>query len=285
MAAADDHRLVGERRIVALFNGRVKSVAIDVGDRHASEFAVAGDARRTAAGAARSALRHIGKTVAAKARPKTRPKTRHRVRPRNRKRIIGGSSLIWPAAGAVEDAQDVDGVADDAVRQDVRRAGYDKLARFCDSPRTSGVRKSGKLALSAVHDACHHGIGSTVTVLRDIGAERAKVRQRRTGPQKPHLARGRGSLRLAPAAHARTSSWGTRSPRSAAAMPSLMAAICHSCTARNSSIASAAKKDLLRRTRKATDSRRRLTCGARRTVSVVLSVMSCLCGCVILYTR
>jgi hypothetical protein len=44
------------------------------------------------------------------------------------------ASLIWPAAGAVEDAQDVDGVADDAVRQDVRRAGYDMLARFCDSP-------------------------------------------------------------------------------------------------------------------------------------------------------
>jgi hypothetical protein len=34
------------------------------------EFAVAGDTRRTTAGAARTVLRHIGKTVAAKTRPK-----------------------------------------------------------------------------------------------------------------------------------------------------------------------------------------------------------------------
>jgi hypothetical protein len=70
----------------------------------------------------------------------------------------------------------MDGVADDAVRQDVRRAGYDKLACFCDSSWMSGVRQSGKLSFGAVHDACHHGIGRTLTIRRDIRAERTKVR-------------------------------------------------------------------------------------------------------------
>src|SRR5260370_24080962 len=125
MGAAEDSRFMGERGGVALFNGRIKSVAIHVGNRHLGEFAVAGDPRRTTAGAARTGFRHIGKTVAAEAC--------HRVRLRNRKRIIGGSSLIWPAAGAVEDAENMDGVANDAVREDVRRAGYGELACFCDS--------------------------------------------------------------------------------------------------------------------------------------------------------
>ncbi len=40
----------------------------------------------------------------------------------------------------------------------------------------SGVRQSGKLALGAVHDAGHHGIGGTLAVLRDLRAEGAKVR-------------------------------------------------------------------------------------------------------------
>src|SRR6266446_5213194 len=102
------------------------------------------------------------------------------VAPGNRSRIIAGSLLIWPATGAVEDAEDMDGVADDAVRQDVRRTGYDKLACLCDSPRASGVRQSGKLPLGTVHDAGDHCVGGTFTVLRDIRAERAKVRQRRS---------------------------------------------------------------------------------------------------------
>src|SRR5262249_6243271 len=157
--------------------------------------------------------------------------------------------LIWPATGAVEDAQDMDGVADDAVRQHVRCAGYDELACFpppFPCPRAgkgregaSGFRQPAELALGTVDDACDQCVGGTLTILRDIRVERAKVRQCRPGPENPHLARARDGLRLAPSdpAHARTSSCGTRSPRSAAAMPSLMAAICHSCTARNASIA------------------------------------------------
>jgi hypothetical protein len=30
--------------------------------------------------------------------------------------MIAGSKLVWPAAGAMEDAEDMDGVADDTVR-------------------------------------------------------------------------------------------------------------------------------------------------------------------------
>ena len=47
-AAADDHRLGGKRRIVALFDGGVEGVAVDMGDRKLCEFVVAHDARRAA---------------------------------------------------------------------------------------------------------------------------------------------------------------------------------------------------------------------------------------------
>src|SRR5262249_2591429 len=95
---ADDHRLVGERGIIALFDGRIKGVAIHMGDRHARQFAVARDTRRTAAGAAHATLRHVCKAIAAK--------TRHRIRQRESLRMIAVSKPIWPAAGAVENVED-----------------------------------------------------------------------------------------------------------------------------------------------------------------------------------
>lgn len=115
-----------------------------------------------------SALGRIGKTVTAKAR--------HRVCPANRGRIIAGSRLFRPATGAMEDAENVDSVANDAVRQDVRRTRYGKLPRFCESSRGDRFRQSGKLALGTIHDARNHRVGSTLTVLRHVRAERAKVR-------------------------------------------------------------------------------------------------------------
>lgn len=89
---------------------------------------------------------------------------------------IAGSRLFRPATGAMEDAENVDSVANDAVRQDVRRTRYGKLPRFCESSRGDRFRQSGKLALGTIHDARNHRVGSTLTVLRHVRAERAKVR-------------------------------------------------------------------------------------------------------------
>ena len=56
-AAADDHRLGGKRRIVALFDGGVERVAVDMGDGELAEFVVAHKARRAAGAAARAIAR------------------------------------------------------------------------------------------------------------------------------------------------------------------------------------------------------------------------------------
>ena len=76
----------------------------------------------------------------------------------------------------MEDAENVDSVPNDAVRQDVRRTRYGKLPRFCESSRGDRFRQSRKLALGTIHDARDHRVGSALTVLRHVRAERAKVR-------------------------------------------------------------------------------------------------------------
>jgi hypothetical protein len=66
-AAADDHRLVAQRGVVALLDRRIEGIAIDMGDGEPGEFGMARDPRRAAGGAARAAVADIGKTVAAEA--------------------------------------------------------------------------------------------------------------------------------------------------------------------------------------------------------------------------
>ena len=68
MAAADDHRLLRQRRIVALLDRRIEGVAIHMRNRHAGDLGMAHHPRRAACGAAGKLLRHIGKAVAAEAR-------------------------------------------------------------------------------------------------------------------------------------------------------------------------------------------------------------------------
>ena len=53
LAAADDDRLVGQLRIVALFDGRIEGVAIDMGEVQAIEFGMPGQARAAAGRATR----------------------------------------------------------------------------------------------------------------------------------------------------------------------------------------------------------------------------------------
>src|SRR5262249_53926677 len=67
LAAADDHRLVGERRIVAFLDGGVEGVAIDVGDRQRVDLRMAQQPRRAAGGAAPGSLRHVAAAIAAEA--------------------------------------------------------------------------------------------------------------------------------------------------------------------------------------------------------------------------
>ncbi len=63
--AADDDRLGGQRRIVALFDGGVERVAIDMGDGEIVEFVVTHEPRRAATAAPRRPASAIGETVAA----------------------------------------------------------------------------------------------------------------------------------------------------------------------------------------------------------------------------
>ena len=51
-AAADDHRLVGQFRPVALFDRGIEGIAVDVGDRQLMKFRVAEQARAAAGAAA-----------------------------------------------------------------------------------------------------------------------------------------------------------------------------------------------------------------------------------------
>jgi hypothetical protein len=67
MAAADDHRLVAQRGIVALLDRRIEGVAIHMGDGEPHQLGVPHEPRRPAGGAARAAFGDIGKTVAAEA--------------------------------------------------------------------------------------------------------------------------------------------------------------------------------------------------------------------------
>ena len=67
LAAADDQRLVGERRIVALFDRGVEGVAIDMRERQVVEFGMTDEAGRAATGATRAGLRRVGQAIAAEA--------------------------------------------------------------------------------------------------------------------------------------------------------------------------------------------------------------------------
>ena len=55
LSAADDDRLVLERRIVALFDRRIEGVAVEMGDRQAVQLGVADEARTAARHATRGA--------------------------------------------------------------------------------------------------------------------------------------------------------------------------------------------------------------------------------------
>src|SRR5262249_21729558 len=116
---------------------------------------------------------------------------------------------------------------------------------------------------------------------RNMDMQGYKVGNRRIGPDDGHLDFGGGSSRRVPSdfAQALTLSWRTVAPRSTSWIPFLIAATCHSWIARYSSIASAATNDLLRRTRAAAASSRFLTLLSRRTVRVVLSVISQVSSC------
>src|SRR5664280_2819108 len=67
LAAADDHRFVDQRRIVALFDCGVEGVAIDMRDGELIELAVARKPRRAAGRTARGLLGRIRQAIAAEA--------------------------------------------------------------------------------------------------------------------------------------------------------------------------------------------------------------------------
>ena len=67
LAAADDHRAVGDLRIVALLDGGVERVAVDMRQRQRRQRAVPDQARRAAGAAAPRRAVEVGEAVAAEA--------------------------------------------------------------------------------------------------------------------------------------------------------------------------------------------------------------------------
>ena len=64
LAAADDHRLVGERGVVPLLDRGIEGIAIDVRDRQRIELGVPQQPRRAAPRAARGSVHHVAAAVA-----------------------------------------------------------------------------------------------------------------------------------------------------------------------------------------------------------------------------
>src|SRR6185312_10951082 len=75
LAAADDDRLVGNRRIVAFLNGRVKGVAIDMRNRQPVEIRMTSQPGRAAGVAAGCYWCAIGQAVATEAHALSRSHT------------------------------------------------------------------------------------------------------------------------------------------------------------------------------------------------------------------
>ncbi len=67
LAATDDDGFVGNVGIVALLDGRIERIAVDVRDRQAVKLGMAGQPRRTAGRASARAVRRIAETIAAEA--------------------------------------------------------------------------------------------------------------------------------------------------------------------------------------------------------------------------
>src|SRR5581483_1123219 len=65
LAAADNHRFIGNRRVIAFLDGGVEGVAIDMRDGERPDLAVAQQARRATARAALRGVRYISQAVAA----------------------------------------------------------------------------------------------------------------------------------------------------------------------------------------------------------------------------
>src|SRR5262249_21724880 len=67
LASTHDHGLVGEREIVALLDGGIEGIAIDVGNGQRVDLGMAQQARRAAARAAGGLLRRVAPAIAAEA--------------------------------------------------------------------------------------------------------------------------------------------------------------------------------------------------------------------------
>src|SRR4051812_21014260 len=99
LAATDNQRLVGQRRVVALLDRGVEGVAIDVADGEGVELRVAQDARREARGAAQG-LSGVAQAIAAerghhgRSRSQTPPRAA-------RARSTSVGSMPWCCAKAI----------------------------------------------------------------------------------------------------------------------------------------------------------------------------------------
>ena len=141
LAPADNHRLVDERRVVALLDRRIEGVAIDMGDGERAERAVAHEPRRAARSAARGGRRRIGEAVAAEAHDSL--KVSHAPR-RAAERGMGARDIarVEPGLGGESGDQAVVGgeVVEDAEQEAGGGAGRPNLAR-----REAGcIKETGK---------------------------------------------------------------------------------------------------------------------------------------------
>ena len=170
----------------------------------------------------------------------------------------------------MEDAQDLDRVANQAVRHDEWRPRDHEFACSRNSTGSAHFGTIGQQGFKVVEDVERNTLRRCRIVLLGIGQQRDEVGNRLRRPDWRHERLGTGfSFALPQEATILDYLLRNPSPRSSEAIARLMPLTCHSLTSRYSWIASAARKERLRPVLLANRSSRFFTPVSTLTVNVV----------------
>src|SRR5215831_14330391 len=141
-----------------------------------------------------------------------------------------------PLLRTVQDSKNVDGLPPDTVGDDVRLRGDHQLTGPGHSPAPAHLGERDQPS-DAVRDGVVHAFGGRGVVFQHSINDGEELSPCPLRPLDGHYWPSR-ALRILARASVLTSSWGTRSPRSASSTPCWICAICQAWTSRYWSIAS-----------------------------------------------
>src|SRR6266536_3308878 len=157
--------------------------------------------------------------------------------------VASSSKGLGPSTCAVENAQDLDRVANQAVWHDERRPRDHEFACSGNSTGSPHFGTIGQQGFNVVEDVESNTLRGCRIVLLDMGSQRDEVGNRLRRPNWHHERLGIGFSFALPqeVTQSLTRRCGTPSPRSSDAMARLMPPTCHSLNSRYSWIAAAAR--------------------------------------------